>query len=385
MSDISPSSSVSQGIGVGFDQCSINPVTPEFLKLIEVLAKSGATSEKLTGLTEAYLKSHYAAYHASLRHASSVSSSLASSDISYPSSGGSLVTKKWANSKLKKMGEAVSWRRDDAVQPQVVADDLEQIVVDNREGFCYLSMLKESFRAAYAASLGAWPIVADLLEVPLSHVDLPSFTALRVDVSGKGWHIGANGQYTLREVFQSAAFEVCNPIAKADSLYAVLKKAKVLSLTGCYFMCVGGSSQLSEWLIEAIGEDGDIPLEDYVLIQSSAALLREDRKRRLRSLEALGDSAITLVLAQDNYARGESVQRFQDLRSRVTNNKVLSETFVSRIPAGFVSFAGGVDPNAGVTGAKALEAIFGAIWLKSGVSGVSKFLRFLGLVKFDCV
>jgi len=246
-------------------------------------------------------------------------------------------------------------------------------------GYCYLKIVSSEKRPLLAATLGSYPTLEKILQQKAEVFNLDGIKASRV--SRDIVHLGRFSKSGIS--VRTALVDVVGRggVAFASgSLGHQLSGFVASTVSGMSLRDKVGAGVLQKWLSSV--EVGDMPLDTVELISSSAALLPESGKRRLRSLEALGDAAISTCIAQDNYFRGESAQRYQDLRSRVTSNKVLAEVFCSSVPEGAVKFVGSVNPNTGVVGAKALESIFGAVWLHYGAEGVSKLLNHLGLLDF---
>lgn len=360
MSVVSPSSSASQqGSQIPFENFPF-PVTPE------VIAALAAVDP---GLVSGYVKSSFSAYHATLRQSS----------VSGSSVSGSSGSSKCASSRIQ-AGNVVksrhlgarSWRA-----PGVSVDT---------PGFCYLRAFRSLERGEVAKVLGKSPSFYQLLSYDKSAYDMAALSQLRVSLNAAGQaHIQPGlGVYSLDHVMRDLASR-SRPAVVDSSIYHELVARGPVQPTASFSASLSvGEGSLSVWLRESSGVPGGLSMPDEIigLISKSAALLDEDGKRRLRSLEAVGDSALTALLALDNFHAGGSAQRFQDLRSHVTNNKVLSQCFCSKLPRDSVMFVGGVDPQAGVVGAKALESIFGAIWLYFGIDSLATVVQQLGLVDF---
>jgi len=139
---------------------------------------------------------------------------------------------------------------------------------------------------------------------------------------------------------------------------------------------VGGSLSLHEWMLLHVPCFQEFRPGRLELITSSAAMLPPEGRSRLRMLEALGDAAITRRLARVCLDRGDTAGEYQDVRSRSTSNTALAALFVNNFD-GMVTFVAGVSPSSGV-GAKALEAIVGALDEAYGDDAVATVLRVLG-------
>jgi len=135
---------------------------------------------------------------------------------------------------------------------------------------------------------------------------------------------------------------------------------------------VGGGVSLHEWMLSNVSSYREFKPGRMDIVTSSAALLPTGGRNTLRMLEALGDAAITRYLARCCLERGVVVGQYQDLRSSLTSNVALPPLFVKNFE-GMVRFAAGVNSSSGV-GAKAYEAIVGAVDEELGDEGVVSFL-----------
>jgi len=108
-------------------------------------------------------------------------------------------------------------------------------------------------------------------------------------------------------------------------------------------------------------------------------MLPPARKVRLKTLEAVGDSALSLAVALKCAREGRSAEEYQNARSAVTSNPSLSALYVRVVPQGFVTVVAGVDPGRGKVGAYILEGWIGLICLELGNSAVDTFCTNLGL------
>jgi hypothetical protein len=361
MSGISFSSSASHsGEQVVLDHFPF-PVTPEVISAL-------ATVDP--GLVSGYIKSSFSAYHATLRQASSVAgSSVSGSSVASRRSGSDVSFGKLA--KRRHLG-ARSWRASG--------------VSSETPGYCYLRAFRSVVRDDVAKKLGKSPSFYQLLSHDRSAFDSGALGQLHVSFNSAGQaHIERGlGEFALDHVMRDLASRSRPAVVESSIYHDLVSKGPVSKATPFWASLSVGEGSLSVWLREHSGVQGGIQIPDNVmnLICKSAALLDEDGKRKLRSLEAVGDSSLSALLALDNYLCGGSAQRYQDLRSHVTNNKVLSQRFCAKLPKDSVMFVGGVNPEAGVVGAKALESILGAVWIYAGVDALATVVRTLDLVDF---
>lgn len=361
MSGISFSSSASHGGEEGLFRSFPFPVTPEVISALAAVNPD---------LVAGYVKSSFSAYHATLRHSASVSGSSASgSSVASRRSGSDVSFGKLA--KKRHLG-ACSWRA-----PGVSSET---------PGFCYLKAFRAFDREVVAKKLGKYPSFYQLLSYDKSSYDVAALDNLHVSLNSSGHaHLQSDlGEFSLRQVMTDLAFRSRPAVVDSSIYHELVSRKSIVQSTPFLANLSVGEGSMAVWLREGSGVQGGVQVPDDVLqlISKSAALLDEEGKRKLRSLEAVGDSALSALLAYDNYLCGGSVQRYQDLRSHVTNNKVLSQRFCANIPKDAVAFAGGVDPEAGIVGAKALEAILGAVWIYAGVDALAVVVRKLGLVDF---
>lgn len=118
--------------------------------------------------------------------------------------------------------------------------------------------------------------------------------------------------------------------------------------------------------------------DDVRVSSLSPALLAGKDKDRFRMLEAVGDCALSLAVAQRSLDLRLSAQRYQDARSHVTSTGVLSELFVESGLSQCVTFVAGVTPR-GRVGAGGLEVCIGLVYRELGMSGVVVFCENVGV------
>jgi len=243
------------------------------------------------------------------------------------------------------------------------------------EGFCYLALFESDCAPLAKTTLGPNPKLVDLLQFGGQHGFLPDAELAHLSIRevGVGYHVDRHGGGVGFDKVLDAVRE--EPSAQEWHV----RGQEYLGSFG-----VGADSRdiLCGWLSSSLGRDVRLSEKSLDLVTNSAALLDHDSKKRLRSLEALGDSVLSMMIARDNYLRSEPVERYQNLRSDITSNKVLSDKFVRHVPPGAVRFLPNVNPAAGVTGAKALESIFGAVWLDLGDDSLSMLLMAMGFIDF---
>lgn len=102
-------------------------------------------------------------------------------------------------------------------------------------------------------------------------------------------------------------------------------------------------------------------------------------KDRLRSLAAVGDAALTLVLCTNQWSKGCNVESSQAVRTRLTNNAHLARVMRKAALVQYIAFAPGVDPLTGTPTATAFEAILGVLALYRSHEAVVAFVRAVGL------
>jgi len=107
----------------------------------------------------------------------------------------------------------------------------------------------------------------------------------------------------------------------------------------------------------------------------------KDGKRRLRTLAAVGDAALTLHLVTHQWAINATVESAQAARSRLTSNKHLNLVMAQTGLLQYVSFPGGVDPVTTTGTATAFEAILGVLVLFRSPDVVRQFLLSVGLLE----
>jgi len=106
-------------------------------------------------------------------------------------------------------------------------------------------------------------------------------------------------------------------------------------------------------------------------------------KRRLRTLAAVGDAALTLQLTLHCWRTELSVESAQAVRSRLTSNKALIDTMVRMKFVDFVSYPSGVDPSITGATATAFEALLGVLTLYCVDTVVLDFLELCGLFQMQ--
>jgi len=111
----------------------------------------------------------------------------------------------------------------------------------------------------------------------------------------------------------------------------------------------------------------------------------QEGKRRLRTLAAVGDAALTLQLSLHCWRIGSNVESAQAVRSRLTSNKSLIDTMVRRGYVDCVSYPSGVDPAITVATATAFEALLGVLTLYCYDGEVLRFLELCGLFQNNVV
>jgi len=251
--------------------------------------------------------------------------------------------------------------------------------VDGQAGFppghCYLALMRSEWVQEAARELGPEPKLIDLVKFGEAGAFLPDvqLAQLSIKEASGSYHVGEGPGHSFAGLLDRVRDQ-------PSSLEWLLDG---FDYRGEYGVGADAHEILCEWLSLAVGRKVVLSEHTLSLVTNSAALLDSEARKKLRSLESVGDAVLSLMIARDNYFRAEPVERYQNLRSHVTSNKVLSEKFVQYVPKGAVRFVGNVNPSAGVTGAKALESIFGAVWLELGDYALSVILRYMGFMDFN--
>lgn len=268
------------------------------------------------------------------------------------------------------------------------------------DGFCYQAVIYPEFRGLAASELGLWPTIERLATSPARWFSLVQLTTACISAlpSGRA-HIGF-----VRDGSGSNFFENVVSLARrnarvgAASSFAGVARAAAVScgmsgtvssvthstLVGADNGFVSGGNRLRGWLANVSGVAAVKFSSDQVhVVSNSAALLDQGGRRRLRVFEAVGDSALTLVVALRCQERDESVEAFQSMRRAHTANTNLTVLFNSVVPDGCVAFAGGVDPHVGTVGAKALESLVGLVCIVGGMDAVHRMCDTIGLLGGD--
>jgi len=259
--------------------------------------------------------------------------------------------------------------------PDLELSEVLQPVDDQVPGFCYLALLQSEFVDEARGTLGPSPTLLDLLEFGQTGKFLPDVDLAQIKMrrSGDGYHVDREGD----------GIEFPRVVrAVADDPHAREWLVGGSSYLGEFGVGADSRDILCDWISRSLGRGVRLSDRSLDLVTNSAALLGHEQKKQLRSLEAVGDAALSMMIARDNYLRGEPVERYQNLRSVVTSNKILTDKFVEHVPKGAVAFLPTVNPAAGVTGAKALESILGAIWLDLGDDSLAMMLIAMGFLDF---
>lgn len=238
-------------------------------------------------------------------------------------------------------------------------------------GYCYLRVITPDLRLKVLITLGKYPTWRQLLTM---------FEGRAVDTALTK-HFGLVYSATTDTVHLVADSLPSFPCDILVKYYLALLSGgsgledSVHSALGSVDSKVGGVEVMREWLLN-IGID--LPQGDLQLISSTPALLPESGKHKYRMFEAVGDAVITLELSELIASQSGTVEEYQNRRSVVTSNVALARVFSEKFPGGAVDCAAGVDLR-GKVGAKALEAVVGAVYLGVGKVGVHKLLKVLSL------
>jgi hypothetical protein len=122
---------------------------------------------------------------------------------------------------------------------------------------------------------------------------------------------------------------------------------------------------------------------DIALVRFTAATVPvefEDGRDRLRRLAVLGDAALCAAVCAAAFRAGHGLSSIQQLKNDVLTDKVLSSRFAASELAGHVSAAGGVALGNTKTGATALEAVAGVLYLYTSVAAVERFAWSIGVL-----
>jgi hypothetical protein len=105
-------------------------------------------------------------------------------------------------------------------------------------------------------------------------------------------------------------------------------------------------------------------------------------KDTLNSLAAIGDAMFTTTLCVTLWARGDTVERGQAVRSKMTSNARITKAMVECGLVRHIAYAPGVDAATSKATATAFEAIVGVLTLYRGHEAVRAFIRYTGLLEF---
>lgn len=103
-------------------------------------------------------------------------------------------------------------------------------------------------------------------------------------------------------------------------------------------------------------------------------------KKRLKTLAAVGDAAITMHLVMHVVASGGDVESAQAARSKYTSNAHLREVMLKTGLVRHVRYPSGVDPKVTAATATAFEAIVGVLSLYRPVVFTQRFLQTAGVL-----
>lgn len=151
--------------------------------------------------------------------------------------------------------------------------------------------------------------------------------------------------------------------------------------TYCAAQAKGGLGDYLGHLAGSAGFDHVVFSLEVDLLRVSAAMHDTSGRKRLRTLEAVGDSALSTVVAIIADSLGWAVGDYQQARSVCTNNRLLSDVFFSSPLSGYVSFPGDVRSVAATVGAKTLESALGLLCVHSGLSAVFSAAYILGVFR----
>lgn len=255
---------------------------------------------------------------------------------------------------------------------------LDMVVSKLPTGYCYSLILAGASTDSSARQLiGPNPSVASVLRSPLEFFSVDRLN-VGVDCSLDGtMHMHSTGAYGFGQVaatvIQRSGDGLYLPLGSLGHYVAVhyepivglhVSKDCVLgALPADVQLMLGVLSRLSGLSVDAFDH------ADAGLVVKTAAFHDAPAKTRLRMLEAVGDNALSMVVAQRCLGEGLSVQDYQTARSLLTSNVHLAGLFVKTGLVSNVQFAAGV-PRDGKVGAGCFEAMLALVYGAGSMSSV---------------
>lgn len=268
-------------------------------------------------------------------------------------------------------------------EPQILAPSRREMVlpefastssVDVKEfgrGYCHLRPVHPRLRWRSARVLGPNPLCADVLQV-WKWVAMKEFKHLALVRVAPGWY-HVEDQKGAKGTAPDAGLKLL------EALQAIVLEEPEARI-GVDFP-PGLQLALAEFKthLRVAGFEGSLSKQqesDFALAFTPAASLGSDDKVRKRVLEAAGDSYLTLVVAHRALERGKTVQWFQEERSRITNNKTLTQICWESPVGKCVSWPAGSRETA--TPAKSFEGLIGCVGQLVVTAGLAAFLEAMG-------
>jgi len=255
------------------------------------------------------------------------------------------------------------------------------------DGYCYTQVMKPSWVEKAKADLSLWPTFGELIQYHSVAYDMQACKeALLVNVGDGKFHVlKTDTCLAMGDSFYNCVARRVGAMATpppAVSLGGFVGAACVprLGVSPDFGDEFGGTSGLGPYLARLSGvPDHVFDPTDLVIVSSSAALLGPVHKRRLKMLEALGDSVLSSDIALRCLREGRTAEEYQNARSVVTSNPSLSRLYAENVPAGMVTFASGVDPGKGKVGAYVIEAWLGLVYNELGADALSAVCSAIGV------